>query len=177
MGKMLYSRELQVRSLEPDEKNAATRLHGHACPHVQRKRCEIKVEAAACPPRADPRPLLLWQTAKGCAFRRSIEADPDLAEIEPLLPFLVGDEVLFAQALVREARVVLIDKDRFHHAGGTQNFDVLPGGGVGQAQTFGERLDVFAAAAAQDIDDLPARDRTEDRTEVGHAASVDAATG
>jgi hypothetical protein len=32
-----------------------------------------------------------------------------------------------AQALVREARVVLIDKDGFHHAGSTQNFDVLRG--------------------------------------------------
>lgn len=97
MCNMLCSRDLGVRSLEPDEKNAA-RL-----------------------------PLLLWQTAKGRPLRPSIEADPDLAEIEPLFPFLVGDEVLFAQALVREARVVLIDKDRFHHAGAAEDFDMLRG--------------------------------------------------
>ena len=107
----------------------------------------------------------------------SIEANFDLAEVEPLLALVVGHEVFLGQALVGETGVVLIDKDGFHHAGGTQDFDVLPGGGVGQAEALGQSLDILAAAAAQDIDDLPARERAEHRTEVGHAASVDAATG
>ncbi len=107
----------------------------------------------------------------------SIEADLDLAEVEPLLALVVGHEVFLGQALVGETGVILIDKDGFHHAGAAQNFDVLRGRRVGQAQTFSERLDVFAAAAAQDIDDLPAGERAEHRTEVGHAASVDVAAG
>jgi len=107
----------------------------------------------------------------------SIEANFDLAEVEPLLALVVGDEVFLGQALVGETGVVLIDKDGFHHAGGTQDFDVLPGSGVGQAEALGQSLDILAAAAAQDVDDLPAGDRAEGGTEVGHAASVDAATG
>lgn len=68
----------------------------------------------------------LFSVAKNVSAT-SIEANLDRAEVQPLLPFLVGDEVLFAQALVREARVVLIDKHGFHHAGAAQNFDMLRG--------------------------------------------------
>jgi hypothetical protein len=107
----------------------------------------------------------------------SIEANFDFAEFEPLLAFVVGHEVLGVQALVGEAGVVLIDKHRLHHASAAQNFDVLRGGGVGQAQLSGQGLDIFAAAATQNVDDLPAGDRAENGAEVGHAASVDVAAG
>jgi hypothetical protein len=62
---------------------------------------------------------------KSCSA--SIEADFDLAKVEPLLALVVGDEVFLGQALMRQPGVVLIDKDGFHHAGGTQDFDVLRG--------------------------------------------------
>lgn len=94
-----------------------------------------------------------------------------------MLAIGIGHEVFFVETLVGDPQIVLIGQHGLKNAGLPQEFDMLGGRRVGEPKALGQRRDVFAMRGAQSIDDLPTRDRGEDRTKVGHTAAANGGCG